>query len=225
MPAEHQLSESIAAYVLGALDPAEAETLRAHLARSAVCSDELRTFKRVIAALPEAVPQHAAPARLRRRVIAAVRRDPSGHAGRRRVRRAFAPAPARWGLALAAGLAALAVTGVELLGGRDGDVRVYPAVVSGPSGTAQLTVSEGRAELTVSRLPQPVAGRIYEVWLQRGHQPPQPTRALFGVTRDGSGDVVVPGQLRGVTSMIVTQEPDGGSTVPTLPAVISADVT
>lgn len=51
---------------------------------------------------------------------------------------------------------------------------------------------------------------------------PQPTNALFGVTRDGRADVAVPGSLRHVARVMVTQDLGGGSRTPTLPVIISA---
>jgi hypothetical protein len=83
-------------------------------------------------------------------------------------------------------------------------------------------VAGGRAELIVRHLPPPPAGRIYEVWLKRAGQQPSPTSALFSVTTTGAGDVGVPGDLRGVSEVLVTQEPAGGSLVPTDGPVIVA---
>jgi len=44
---------------------------------------------------------------------------------------------------------------------------------------------------------------------------PAPTNALFGVTRAGSASVSIPGDLHGVTEVLVTHEPVGGSSAPT----------
>ena len=68
-------------------------------------------------------------------------------------------------------------------------------------------------------MPQPPLGRIYQVWLNRG-EGPRPTDALFSVTRRGSGSVNVPGSLHGVTEVVVTSEPFGGSSSPTGPALL-----
>ncbi len=48
----------------------------------------------------------------------------------------------------------------------------------------------------------------------RRQTPPQPTDALFTVTRAGAGSVEVPGSLRGVREVMVTSEPLGGSSAP-----------
>jgi hypothetical protein len=57
------------------------------------------------------------------------------------------------------------------------------------------------------------------------HWRPSPTGALFGVTAAGAGEVEVPGDLRGVSRVTVTQEPTGGSRVPTRAPVIIATLT
>jgi hypothetical protein len=72
-------------------------------------------------------------------------------------------------------------------------------------------------------MPQPPPGKIYEIWLSRGAAP-QPTDALFGVTRHGRGAVAVPGSLRGVKEVLVTSEPLGGSTHPTSAPLIRVAV-
>ena len=84
------------------------------------------------------------------------------------------------------------------------------------------TIRSGSSATTAS---PPPAGQIYEVWIKRPNQSPSPTSALFSVTTNGDGDVDVPGSLRGVDEVMVTPEPAGGTTVPTHPAVIQADLT
>jgi anti-sigma-K factor RskA len=88
-------------------------------------------------------------------------------------------------------------------------------------GHAQLRVAGGhaRGKLVVTGLPALPTDRTYEVWLQSGIRPPVPN-ALFGVTARGTADVAVPADLHGVTRLLVTVEPRGGSVHPTTPAVI-----
>jgi anti-sigma-K factor RskA len=76
--------------------------------------------------------------------------------------------------------------------------------------------------LIVHHLPQPPSGRVYEVWLKRAGQAPAPTSALFTVSRGGEGEILVPGSLHAVNQLMVTQEPRGGSAVPTGAPVIVA---
>jgi hypothetical protein len=99
------------------------------------------------------------------------------------------------------------------------------AHVRGSGGRAELRLDGGHADLLVSGLRQPAAGHIYEVWLVHGaNARPQPTTALFSVTSHGDGDVEVPGALASVTKVLVTEEPDGGTAVPTTAPVIEAQL-
>lgn len=225
----------VAAYALGALDRAEAEAFAAHLETCTVCREELAEFEVVVTSLPMTVHQHAAPEALRRRVMDVVHDEARARTAapappaRRAARRSWLAVP-RPAMALGAALAVVALAvlgGLEL--GRGGPTRprahVYAAQVSGVAGSAEVKVTGGHAELVVRNLTAPPAGKIYEVWLARPHKPLQPTSALFSVTLEGDGDVAVPGNLRGVTAVMVTPEPTGGSRVPTAPPVIRAQLT
>jgi anti-sigma-K factor RskA len=219
--------DDVAAYALGALEPSEADAFRRHLAQCAVCRDELNSFQQVVSALPAAAEQYRAPQSLRRRVLAVTETEPklapASEAQRRRWR------PGRFSLsrpALALGaivlVVAIAIATISLSSSGSGTTRVYQAQVSGITGTAQVRVSGGHAVLIVRRLSPPPAGKIYQVWLARPHRAPQPTTALFSVTTRGAGDVAVPGNLHGVSQVLVTPEPAGGSLQPTHAPVISA---
>ncbi len=211
-----------AAYVLGALEPDEAEAFRRHLEECAVCRDEVRSLEHVVDALPMAAPQYPVPRGLRRRVLGAARRQPRHAPGSPH------SAAAQWRMgarvpALAGGLAAVivaVVVAVLLSSGGSPGARVIRA----STGNAELRITGGRGELIVRALPQPPAGQIYEVWLARPDHPPAPTSALFGVTTAGQADVGVPGSLSGVSEVLVTREPAGGTKVPTHAPVIVAPV-
>jgi hypothetical protein len=60
--------------------------------------------------------------------------------------------------------------------------------------------------------------------LKNGAKAPTNTRALFSVGRTGEVDVGVPGELKGVKQVLVTQEPAGGSPAPTQTPFIVATV-
>jgi anti-sigma factor RsiW len=213
-----------AAYVLGALEPEEAEAFRAHLAGCAVCRDEMTALQQVVDALPMAAPQQPVPRGLRRRLRRAVRAAPKLEVARSRHLR-----PVALARPLIAGAAALAVVaavgGIELGSGGSSATRVIRASVFGSSGSAEVRLRSGHAQLIMRHFPQPPSGRIYQVWLERGQPPPSPTSALFSVTSSGAGDVGVPGDLRGVSEVLVTPEPAGGSLVPTHTPVIVARLT
>ena len=220
----------LAAYALGALEPAEAEAFATHLETCTMCSEELAEFEAVVATLPMGVPRHRAPESLRRRVLDTVHSEARVSSGTPE------RSPGWWGrlvmprpaMALGAAVLVLAVAvfgGLELGRGGGPPTRVYHAQVAGVTGSAVVKVTGNRGELVVRHLSPPPPGKIYEVWLARPHQRPQPTSALFGVTRAGSGYVAVPGSLRGVDVVMVTPEPVGGSRAPTHSPVIYARLT
>ena len=118
----------------------------------------------------------------------------------------------------------IAVGGLQLGFSAHGRSEVFHAQVVGSSGSAEVRVTDGHAELVVDHLVRPPGGDIYEVWLARPNREPQPAPALFTVSARGNGVVTIPGDLHGIQQLMVTSEPAGGSQVPTHPAVITADL-
>jgi anti-sigma-K factor RskA len=226
MPETHDCGGEAAAYALGALEPAEADAFRRHLEECAVCRDELDALGGVVGALPMAAPQVQPPRRLRRRILRTVRSEPRGAAGpiRRRstVVRIRRPALAALGAAVLAAGAALA--GVELAGGGHHS-RVIQAQVTGIAGSAELRLSGGRGELIVRDLTPPPPGHVYEVWLKAPGANPVPASVLFSVNSGGGADVGLPAKLHGISAVLVTPEPRGGSPAPTHAPVIVASLT
>jgi anti-sigma-K factor RskA len=223
-----------APYVLGALSEAEVEVFAAHLTTCAVCREEVAAMQMVVAALPAAAPQLTAPAELKQRVLVTVHSEASLHgpAGSKSPATARAARPsvrawlAGWRPALAGlGVVAViaAVIAIALSGGGSGAVRTVHAQVLAPNASATLRVSDGHAELSIAGMPQTTPGRVYEVWILRTGAP-QPTNALFTVSRTGSATVGVPGAIGGVKEVLVTSEPRGGSPAPTRSPVIIAHV-
>ncbi len=224
----HDYGEDAAAYVLGALDPVEVETFERHLEGCTECRDEVTALTQVATALPMAAPQHRAPKSLRRRVLAAVQEEAKPITSEQPQTRAVQGRPSRfWRGALLAG--ACAVIALAVLVGLDlstgSHTRVIQAHVSGISGSASLHLSGLRGQLIVHHLSPPPPGHIYEMWLKRPRRAPAPTNVLFSVTSSGEGEIGLPTRLRGVTQILVTPEPDGGSRVPTHAPVIVAPLT
>jgi anti-sigma-K factor RskA len=219
----HHRGEDAAAYVLGALEPDEADAFRRHIADCPDCRDEVAAFERVTGALAQASARPEVPGDLRRRVMHEVRATPKAGSGSRaswtwpRIR-----FPLAWAGVLGVVIAAILVVGLNSSGSSSN--RVVQANVTGVSGSAQLWITGDRGELTAQGLPTPPAGRIYEMWVQRGHAQPTPTGTLFSVTSGGAVTVGVPGSLHGVSAVLVSQEPAGGSPAPTSAPVIVARV-
>jgi anti-sigma-K factor RskA len=197
-----------APYVLGALEPEEAQAFMLHLERCAVCRDEVASLAPVLDALPSCAPPCPVPAAFRRRVLRAARAEP-----KRQARDRHLTVRTGW---LAVGLAVVAAALVVAVGIPHPRARIIQASV----GHAALRVDpSGHGELVVERLPALPADRTYELWLipRRGHPVPS---TLFGVTARGTADLGVPRDLHGITRLLVTAEPRTGSLAPTSRAVI-----
>jgi len=223
MSAHEQLRDDCAAYVLGALEPAEAAALQAHLETCAECRAEVERLGAVAEALATGVPQHTAPPELRRRVLDAVAPPPRPARVRRR-RPVFALAGAvALGLGLVLGalvLAPASTTSTHVISASVAPAAAWHAPAA-PKASLRETGSSG--QLVVRGLPPAPAGHIYEVWvLRRGR--PQPTDALFNATSRGDATVAVPGSLRGAEAVLVTAERLGGAGVPTMAPLIRASL-
>lgn len=224
-----------ASYVLGALPEDEHRAFVEHLKSCVVCREEVASLQVVVSSLPAAVPQLPAGENLKRRVMAVVEREArEQEAARgigsaetpRRTRRLLPAGLGAWRPALA-GAAAVAVIALLAViafggGGNGGErARVFRAQVTLPHASASVRVNGGHAALSVANMPQSPSGKVYELWIKRSGQP-QPTDVLFTVSHGGAATVGVPGEIKGVTEILVTAEPLGGSKVPTSTPVIVA---
>jgi anti-sigma-K factor RskA len=225
--------DDAASYALGALPDSEHASFVAHLSTCATCREEVAALQVVVSSLPATVHPMPAPADLKHRVMGTVAREareqeaaqrissPAARRSPRRVLRRPSWRPALVGV-LAAGAVVLAVLlAFSGGGGGSGRTQVFRAEVTVPRATASVTVNGGHAALQVADLPQSPRGHIYELWIERAGAP-QPTDALFTVSESGSATVGVPGNIKGVTAVMVTSEPLGGSKVPTTTPIIRA---
>lgn len=235
---EHSCGADVAAYALGALEPAEAEAFRRHLETCAVCPVELRAFRQVADDLAAGVPAVDALPDLKRRVMRAVEAEPrtapipEGGRSRRERREQRRDAVLRgrsWlrgptlalGSAIAFAIAAIVIVVLAFPGRQNGrTIRASTTV----GGTAALHISAGRTDLVVRHVAPPPRGEIYEVWIQYGKGKPRPN-ALFGVDRSGDASVPVSGSMYGVSHVMVTAEPaPRGTRAPTSPPVITTSL-
>jgi anti-sigma factor RsiW len=228
-----QLQDDVGAYLLGALDPAEQAAFERHLAGCPECRSELEELRVAADALPRSVEPFAAPPSLKRSLMEAVRED---------VKPERRPLLERLGLgrlvgggfrpALAAGFAVVALAiGIGVgtqVGGDSGGHRVIAGVVDRsrlPQATATITVPKGEngpAQLSVTGMPAPRPGQVYEIWLKRGDQlQPGP---LFNTDASGNGAGAIPDDLEGVSAVLVTRESTGGAKTPSEAPIISARI-
>jgi anti-sigma-K factor RskA len=217
--ADHDCGTEAAAYALGALEPEEAEAFALHIESCAVCRDEVAAFALVADALPLGAAQHEAPRALRRRVMREVRTSPRRHAATPRRSRFLTAFPRPALAAMAVAIAAIAlVGGIELEQGGAATRQIQASV-----GAARLELTGSHGQLIVEHLAQPARGRIYEMWLQHGSSKPMPS-TLFSVNKHGTADVGVPGDVHGVSRILVTSEPAGGNQRPTGTPLIVAQL-
>jgi anti-sigma-K factor RskA len=222
-----------AAYALGALEEHEVRSFEEHLSNCPQCQSELGRMHDAVKTLSAAPPRNAAPAELKQRVMSAVREDAGGAVATDPVRspKPYAPrARISWGRwrapVLAAAAAAVVALGVVIgvLSSSGGQpTRTYTGIVKAPGASASVRVSNGHARLVFARLPTLPSRLLYEMWLERGKTAPVPAGALFAST---TGEVAVPGGVRGVQAVLVTAEPrPSGSLSPTRPPIIVVHLT
>jgi hypothetical protein len=228
--------DDAASYALRAMDDGEWEEYQLHLRTCAACAEKIAELRFASDALLSGMSQLTAPPAIRNRVMAVVRAEaellhaagasadrPVAARPARRFRLTLRPLPAA---VLATAVLALGIAGGVLLAGGDGaPTRTWTGETT--AGTAQLRSGNGGTKLVVADLPAPPDGRIYQVWLDHPNdrQPPQPTDALFSVSKHGNATVDVPSDLKDVSMVAVTDEPIGGSEIPTGKKVIDVRVT
>jgi anti-sigma factor RsiW len=227
----HPYEEELAAYLLGALGDDEIARFEDHLDGCARCQADARWLRGAADLLPATVDQIDPPAELRERLLDTVRREADGD---RRARERAGARPSRLGfllrpatalaailLALVAGVAGYAIRGEEKVETTTVAAQATPAQ---PGAKASVVRSGDAAVLRVQSLKPPRSGHVYEVWIVReGRTTPEPN-ALFDVRSDGTGAAAVAGGVKGVSQILVSMEPAGGSDAPTTKPVLQANL-
>lgn len=227
---EHRIVfDSLGAYALGALPESERAMVAAHIEHCPICADDADSLERAAIHLTDGVPELQPSPELRNRIMAVVEseaellRAASGERTPARApRRSFAmPVLLRWTATAAALLVLGGVAGTAIFNGSDGtDTRTLAADVG--RGHAWVEVSDDKAHLVVDGMATPKAGKVYELWIQSGNAAPRPasddlSRAVFVV---GSGRVDIPARLQEGDRVMVTEEPPGGSRIPSAAPIV-----
>ena len=224
--------EEVAAFALGALDAAQIDDFREHLKDCKRCQDELRWLAPAVRALPEAVDPQAPPPALKVRLMEEVRADVAAEAKlagaeKRRERATSRKGFRDWlgGLDIGgltwkplAGMAAVVLivaAGVGYLVGNDGGSNVHTTEVQQKNGIVAMVVDEdGKGELRLTGVDQPANGKVLEAWVARGESV-EPVKATFTPDEAGNASTHIE-DLHGVDAVLVTEEPAGGTKVPTM---------
>ncbi len=217
--------DELAAYLLGALEPGEAAELERHLAGCEECRTELEWLRPAVQLLPESVERVEPPRELRGRLIEQVRSEAETAATPQRARgrgiRGWSPRPL-------AGLAALAliVAGVAAYAiGNDGSGGgSTTTVVAGhsPEVTAEMVRDGDSGTLHLANLHQLPRDEVLQAWVERDGSVVS-AKTLFVPNQDGTASATIDG-MDGVSTVMVTAEPRGGSVQPTGDPIVSVSM-
>lgn len=215
--------DDLAAYMLGALDPREAAEFERHLEGCERCQEELRWLEPAVHSLPEAIERQEPPRQLRETLMAEVRED-----ARRETQAAPAKPRRRWLLKPAMGFAVLALLVAGVVGyevGKDGDDGGDPPVTLEDqiNGMTVKMIQEGDGgKLELTGVPQLPPGKVLEAWVEREGEV-EAVPALIVPDRHGHAETTI-ADMSGVETLMVTEEPTGGSETPTGPTVMEMKV-
>jgi anti-sigma-K factor RskA len=244
MSAHTQVQDLLAGYALGAASAEEAAMIRAHLPDCDECRRDLARLSEATSVLGLTVEEVAPPPHLRQRIQAAVGgRDtpiaaltadaiqlepPPGRTWfMPRLRSTWLPAAAA--AAIIAGLLAWNVRLQTELSTRPAPVAntgIVTAPMKAPQGTILGTVTLLRRQrvalVGLRNLATPSAGRTFELWVIDRKGKPRPA-GVFMPDADGSKLLIVPQDVSGDT-LAVTDEPLGGSLLPTTTPFVTGSV-
>jgi anti-sigma-K factor RskA len=209
-------SDDLAAYMLGALEADEVASFERHLESCERCQEEMRWLEPAVGTLSGAVERLEAPPQLRETLMAEVLEDVREAEGRAAPRRSWR----QWVLKPAMGLAVVALLVAGVVGyevGKDD---------SGGEGGAASTIERQVGSLTVKMVSEGDGGtlhlsgvhqlppdKVLEAWVEREGKV-EAVPALFAPDRHGQAETRIT-DMTGVATVMVTEEPQGGSDQPT----------
>jgi len=211
-------SEDLAAYMLGALEQREAGEFERHLESCERCQGEMRWFDPAVQTLSESVERQEPPPGLRAALMAEVRAD-------------VRPAPAksrRWRLRPAMAFAAAAllvavVVGYEIGTSDSGSKGGSTVLSTQEHGIRVKMVREGDGgTLHLANLHQLPPDKVLEAWVRR-EGTVEAVPALLVPDRKGQAETTI-ADMSGVDTVMVTEEPQGGSETPTGEAIVTMTV-
>lgn len=247
-PAEDHCGQLLAAYVLGACPEPEAGGVAEHLARCASCAADAERLRQGADILLDGVARRPPAADVKGRVMAQVRAEAAlfeaaRQGGYQPYGSAAQPARSRWSLprvrlwapgpaVAVASVLVLAALGVGLLRGGPGlgapERSVVAAQIEGgqaAGASGSLEIRGERAELRVRGLRSPGRGRVYQVWVRKDRQVPEPAGAVLAVDSGGAARARLSRDIRRFDQVLVTSEPARGSRLPTRVPVLEVDTT
>ena len=228
------------AYVLNALDPAEAAQVEAHLRVCSGCQEELEGYQRIAGDLALAVTLRQPPLELRERILqkskgstAAQMEEKSITSGLSGLKNWFNRLAPAWGVVSLALVIVLVVSNIlqrqQLQQAHMiGEFRVIAMLSTdnAPEASGVLVISGDGMDgtLVVENLPGLAETYQYQLWLIRDGQ--RTSGGVFSLEDNGYGYLVVtsPTSLLTYDSFGVTIEPYGGSPGPTGDKVMGGEL-
>lgn len=220
--------EEVAAFALGALDPAQLDDFREHLDGCKRCQEELRRLEPAVRVLPEGVEQRSPSPQLKVRLMEEVRADVAAEGGERSSsRKTFG----EWlrGIRLGGltwkpltGLAAVILIvagGIGYAVGTGSGGNVHTTEREQENGiVAKVVTDGGHGELRLTGVQPLPQGKVLEAWVQRG-EAVEPVEALFTPDAEGNATTTID-DMNGVSVVMVTREPQGGTKAPTAKPIV-----
>jgi hypothetical protein len=231
---EGHVSELVAPYVLGALEPDEIEQVELHLATCAYCRELVEAERRVVRYLPYLAEPQPVPARARRMLLNRVQEESAPLRESEAAPRRIPVLTGRLGWIAAASAAVLALVFAVNSFQMQGEVQkkdqemsqqqqTIANFVSSPRGWMTNLESTGVAPgagggiivdpttnaaiLVVDGLSQPEEGRAYVVWMVDGNE--HINVGVLVVDEEGRGQlyITMPGSLASYDGIVITEEP------------------
>jgi anti-sigma-K factor RskA len=217
-------SEDLAAYALGALEPGEAAEFERHLESCEHCQREMRWFEPGVQSLPESVERQEPPPQLRAALMAEVRADAQAQAPARAEKRRSWSWFSRPAVAFAVVILAVAVVaGYEIGKGGSSDNGSPTVLSTSEHGIEVRMVQEGDGgTLHLAHLHQLPPDKVLEAWVRREGKV-EAVPALLVPDRKGQAETTI-ADMSGVDTVMVTEEPQGGSEEPTGDAIVTMSV-
>ncbi len=232
---EGHISELVAPYVLGALEPDEVEQVESHLEQCAACRELVEEQRQVVSMLPYLAEPRPVPARARDQLLARVREE-SGIEEPTRLERfkTFVLPSGRAGWIAAASAAVIAgifafnsfqmqsemdkqaeeaseerANIAEMVQSPGGWMTSLEGGASGAGGGIIVDPTTNRAIMVVDGLEQPPDDHAYVVWMVDNDGEHVNVGNLM-VDEDGRGQLYItsPGALANYDGMVITQEVD-----------------
>jgi anti-sigma-K factor RskA len=217
-PDHNRWSEDLAAYMLGALERDEAAGFERHLEGCERCREEMRWLEPAVQTLPESVERAEPPPQLREALMAEVRADARQVREETASERRPSTRSWRWLLKPAAGFAVVALLVAGAVGyevGRGGsDDGAASTLESRAGGITAKMVQEGDGgTLQLEGVHQLPPDKVLEAWVEREGEV-EAVPALLVPDRNGHAETTI-ADMSGVETVMVTEEPRGGSEAPT----------